>query len=363
MHEDNNYQDENEIPAQKVEPRAGVVDLVPTIIQTWTETKLMGGKLTAETLAIMVTDGLQHDPRVLEWVADNTKVTKAEFKKEVAAQIRRSKIQDEFGRMPQHAQDYVDLYAKSEKIHCKFNGDMHRTGTPYLMLDGKKQYVVEPELVNCGTIQCELTVKFHAPINLDGLKRTLRLTSSRLKLGFNREEIEDAVTAWHEAERAERKLELMGTIHVGETMPLHRDAAKDLWRELAERCFDLSEVSAEFVIAALQKFIHQVARKFIGLPVYDHLMVCILGRQNGGKSTFVKKLFSPIAEVAAETNFRQIEDDRNIDLFNHYVLFLDEMGHADRANMEAIKHAITAEKLTLAGARPSRIALSLGRGW
>lgn len=341
-------EDLNDVIGIVVTPREPAVDHVPDIIKTWIETKLQGGKLTAETLAVMITDGQQHDPRILEWIGDNTKVTKAEFKKAAASEIRRAKIQSELGRVPSDALDFVRLYTKSKDIECSYSGDMRRAGTPYLVMsDGSKEFIHGDDLHN-EMFQIELAGTYYAPINLEALKRDLRLTTSRLRLGegFGRFEIDDAVTVWHEAQRAERKITLLHQINPYTSKPGQRAEAEPVWQALAEKCFDLSQIGAPFVIAALKKFFHQVVRKMRGLPVEDHLMLCILGRQGGGKSTFVKKMIEILAECSAETNFRQVEDDRNIDLWSNYILFLDEMGHAARSDMEAIKHAITSSKLT-----------------
>jgi len=339
-------EDSNDVTTIIATPRETAVDHVPDIIKTWTETKLQGGKLTAEILAVMITDSQQHDPRILDWISDNTKVTKAEFKKAAASEIRRAKIQTELGRVPGDALDFVKLYAKSKDIECFYSGDMRRSGTPYLVMpDGSKEYLHGEDLQN-DMYQIELAGTYYAPINLDTLKRDLRVTASRLKLGLTALEIEDGLYVWHEAQRAERKIALLHQINPFVASPGQRAAAEPLWQVLAEKCFDLSQVGADFVIAALKKFMHQVARKMRGLPVEDHLMLCILGRQGGGKSTFVKKMIEILAECSAETNFKQVEDDRNIDLWSNYILFLDEMGHAARSDMEAIKHAITSSKLT-----------------
>ena len=75
-------------------------------------------------------------------------------------------------------------------------------------------------------------------------------------------------------------------------------------------------------------------------------MPVILGPQGKGKSTFVNMFIAPLRELTLEVNFKAIEDDRNIDIWNSFILFLDEMGYASKADVDTIKNAITANTLT-----------------
>jgi hypothetical protein len=53
-----------------------------------------------------------------------------------------------------------------------------------------------------------------------------------------------------------------------------------------------------------------------------------------------------LAEVMLETDFNMIEDERNHEIWDAFILFLDEMQNASKADMDAIKHAITTSTLT-----------------
>jgi len=318
-------------------------ETVARIIADWTDAKLTGPKFTAEIAAALLTEEVQHDPRLAEWIADHTKTTKAEWTKLAASTIRREKIIAEYGRIPKDATDLVRLYVERDRIECLYDGTINRDPVKYMDVNGEKLMVTASDLEN-PTVKLWANVMHGGEITTIDMERDLRISVSKLKLNYSRDEIADAVYDWHATAKRERLLKLIGTVGDGKVSGF--EATHDEWRELVTRCFDTSETSVDFVVAALMKFMHQVKNKMLNEPVFDHLMLVILGPQGTGKSTFVKAMFSPLAELSVETNFRQIEDDRNIDLWDHYILFLDEMGHAARADIEAIKHAITATKLT-----------------
>jgi predicted P-loop ATPase len=60
----------------------------------------------------------------------------------------------------------------------------------------------------------------------------------------------------------------------------------------------------------------------------------------------VDKLIGPLKELSLQVGFDMIEDERNIDIWHSYILFFDEMGYASKANVDTIKHAITATHLS-----------------
>lgn len=75
-------------------------------------------------------------------------------------------------------------------------------------------------------------------------------------------------------------------------------------------------------------------------------MPVLTGSQGKGKSTLVRNLLRPVEDCTAHSDFKQITDERNIQLWENYVIFLDELGHAKRTEMDEIKNIITANVLT-----------------
>ena len=114
---------------------------------------------------------------------------------------------------------------------------------------------------------------------------------------------------------------------------------------LVGKCFDDAKHSVDFIVAVLLKYIHQVKRKMHGLDVERHLMPILLGKTGCGKTTFVRALIQPLGEVAADTDFKQIADERVIDMWLNFVLFVDEMGWSTKAEADLVKYVISAKKL------------------
>lgn len=178
--------------------------------------------------------------------------------------------------------------------------------------------------------------KSRASLIITDIMRDVRVMASELGLPFQRDTINDAVESWYQDARSARVDAIRESIGGGGEFD---------WVELARRCFDCSEMSAEFVAAILRKFVHQVKLKLADRKVGHHLMPVLLGPQGIGKTEFVKALISPLAELAREATFQMLADERNIMLWRSYVLFIDEMAYADRSDVDVVKHVVSAEKL------------------
>lgn len=98
-------------------------------------------------------------------------------------------------------------------------------------------------------------------------------------------------------------------------------------------------------VAVVAHFIWQVKRKLHGLPVERHMMPILVGAQNGGKSTAVRKLIEPIREAGMLENchdLQLVEDDRHIARFaTKLIVFCDEMTKASKTDVAALKNFIT----------------------
>ena len=97
-------------------------------------------------------------------------------------------------------------------------------------------------------------------------------------------------------------------------------------------------------VAVWRHWIWQVKRKLKGLGVEMHLMPILVGKQEGGKSTAIRKLLGPVGDLVDVPSLAAITDDRETFRLNRYsVMFFDEMEGAARADMEKLKNRITAE--------------------
>ena len=326
--------------AGSAEPRASTPQaMVAALIEDYTKGLIAGVIPDARFLADQ-SDGQDH-PEVRAWIKKHAHMLEFSMK-EYERELRLARIRADLGGVPSYAQELIGLVVKRDKTNCLYNGQITKDGLK--IIEGE---VVGPHEMAIPMIAEKVHFACPAKVNLDAFMRQLRLTSDKHRLGFADRSINDAVVEWVEHARRERRYDLYNTL----AGPLqNRDEcakAELLWLAIAEKLFVSSEeMPAPFIVAVLKKFMHQVKRKLRGLPVYDHLMPVILGTQGKGKSTFVRAMLNAIKELVLGVDFKMIEDDRNIDIWASYVLFIDEMGYASKANIDTIKNAITAETLT-----------------
>lgn len=123
-------------------------------------------------------------------------------------------------------------------------------------------------------------------------------------------------------------------------------AADDEWHKLAAAIADPSKQSHGYTIRALQTTIWQIKRKLVNdpkLPLEHHLMSVLTGPQGSGKTTFWNQFFTPLTGFIYPANFDELHDSANHDLWRHPVVLFDEMANAQRADMNIVKKAITAD--------------------
>lgn len=105
-------------------------------------------------------------------------------------------------------------------------------------------------------------------------------------------------------------------------------------------------------LAVMKHCIWQVKRKAFNLPVKNHMMVVFSGAQNAGKSENIRHLLRPLGPLTVETSAKYLTDDRSYSSFNDfYVMFVDELADAKKADMDTLKHVITAPEVSY---RPMR---------
>jgi Virulence-associated protein E len=303
----------------------------------------------AVPMSIEITINPDYDNTLIrDFAIKNDIVTAGQFKE----MLRRVKINEELGSIPMNATHLVDIVVKKDKIECQYDGMLTRDVVPYLTDEktGEKLYY-DAESMTDETVRLHCEFHFPKTLNTMEFERQLRILNDNLKLGFSRDAISDAVEQWYENSKKVRLFELFGLVGAGKTRGADLVGVDQMWADLANNVFDTSHDSPDFIIAVLKKFVWQVKRKIrnsasFTLPVTNHLMPVILGPQGKGKTTFVNLFIAPLKELALEVNFKAIEEDRNIDIWKSFILFLDEMGYASKSDVDTIKNAITANTLT-----------------
>ncbi len=220
---------------------------------------------------------------------------------------RRAAIVVTLGEYPATPVEFVNVLARQLDVRVRFNGAVTRLN----LATGERIDLLSTDFA-----------------------RECRSMSASLQAGFNRADIDDAVEGWYQEERRNRVSALREQI---------APRAEFDWEMVARTCFNCTETSPAFVAAVLKKFVHQVVCKLHRRPVGHHLMPVLTGRQGGGKTYFLNHLFGPLAELTRTADFKAISDERMIDLWRSYIIFIDEMGYAERSDVDIVKNVITAE--------------------
>lgn len=250
----------------------------------------------------------------LDWSQDNRPyfrkliehkiVTKKQVEAATAKARQRDRLMRALGQAPNSPREYAALYAEHLGAKITYKG--------------------------------AITVAGHDSFTILDLARGARLTAGELDITYPRDAINDAVEDHYQMSR---------DAALGDVRKRVGGRRSFDWIALAKGCFSPDSGSPEFVAAVFKKFIWQVQRKLHNLPVSYPLMPVITGEQGAGKSWFVGALTRPIADVVVQSDFAALADDRNIDLWRSYVIILDEMAKAAKADVETIKHVITADYL------------------
>jgi hypothetical protein len=121
-------------------------------------------------------------------------------------------------------------------------------------------------------------------------------------------------------------------------------AATEHGRDLVRRFVRAIMPSADDLdVGALLQWLWQVKRRLAGMPTQEELMVLICGaRQGTGKSTAVRKLVAPLAELVIDVSTGTFSDEREAEVMaTHAVGILDDMAHVGAAAAADLKRTIT----------------------
>ena len=277
-----------------------------------------------------------------EWLHANDILPRTKFASQMAKEVKKQETIQALGAVPKTCSEYVKLYTEKHGITLSVNGILQRknrtvewVGTKVTAQDATTDKTLS-HIFQLGNVDNE---------SLLDLKRELRLVKDDLCLSFSDRAIGDAVDAWDINARQQAKMQMFMDI-IYERGKATGPIGKQMWKDMEAACFDVSETQEGFAVAIIQKFMWQVKRKALGLPITNHLMPVITGPQGKGKSTFVEAMCAPLKGAMRNVDFSMITDIRNIDIWSSSILFLDEMGHAAKADMETVKKEITGEVST-----------------
>ncbi len=212
--------------------------------------------------------------------------------------------------------DFVRAYIKKSGFSLRANGDVINN----------RSFDPDPQ---------EVAVK----VKLDDLVNGMLLANIDYDLGLNATGIKLAVDAYlRELKQASLADAYARTKFRVESL----EAAGRMWNTLEQTVFEVQDGEAGFAAAVIKKFMHQIKRKMLGLPVFNHLVMIITGQQQSGKSTFCEMLYKPVSELAGISSFAEISCEKSLKLWENYVLHIDEKSNESSIRLDTIKSRVTA---------------------
>jgi hypothetical protein len=265
-------------------------------------------------------------------------ITVRELVRAIQKTESRKKLFNLLGAAPKNEYDFVDLLLDRWKCVVDFNG-IFRIKTDYVDETGQKlcNYYDFDKQDRAG--QMFLRNIDPKELTFDTMvKRIYKVSVTELSSGYELKDIHLALDDW----QRRQKNGLVATISSLVSYDARaKDSGAEEWDRFVAALTDCNVIETRYV---LQHFVWQVKRKMTGLPVTDHMMPVLYGKQGSGKSSAVRQLLEPIRDFAAYTDFKSITDERNHELWANYVLVFDEMGHSTTANIEIIKQKITSDQ-------------------
>jgi DNA primase catalytic core len=176
-----------------------------------------------------------------------------------------------------------------------------------------------------------------AVVKQRNLVRRFLLRNAHKFQALSMERVTWTLEALVEGRRVERRREILGRL-VGKPANPAGLAAARAWLKATTGSDDATDLQV------LLHFIWQVKRHACEREVEFDLMPILYGQAHGsGKSRAIHRLTIPLAELAAPIKAEQITDQRSSEMLSDFLIGVwDELSGGSRADVAALKHAITA---------------------
>jgi hypothetical protein len=306
-----------------------------------------GNPIDAAMCVAGINEGKPPIGKLREYCINMLKIKAKDFDRALQRHITEAKMG---GKYPETATQLIHFFVQDHGISAQYNGLLTMRAKPYVEVGGEREYFEPDQRPDLASV---VSTHFWRTIDFTDAQRDIRVVAAELGLPFKDTVINDASRSWYDFVKRDRLQHIMNLVS-HEKMD---DAGKKkVWQKLTslvEKCFDLSMHTAEFVVTVFRKYMHQVKRKMCGLPIERHLMPIIMGGQQGsGKTTLVRQFIGidkvkghAMKELAKESDFKLIGDDRVIDLWRNFILFVDEMAWSTKAEMSTIKYITSADSM------------------
>lgn len=254
--------------------------------------------------------------------------------------------QPKLSAYPKNGEHYIELFCEAFGIEL-LNNNMYRWTKPFIHEDKEYSRETIEKLINSKNDEsrkfgAKLKILYDEPFSLElFLSHLKQFAYQHKEYKIKDQAITAGHTIWFDKKKQKQKDDLFNSIAYRKPKD-NGEYNQELWEVVIGLITDENQ---KLTTATLQHFIWQVKRKILGLEVLYHLMPIPVSEQGWGKSKFIEAFLSPVGFVT--TDFNNLSDDRQISLFqDNWILFLDEMQGAKKAEIELIKGIISATHRT-----------------
>lgn len=315
-------------------------DYLETLLTQLKHMKRAGDRIDGYSFVRNFVSVTEDNTEIKGWLNENNVLSTADFNKLLKTIRHEHEIMAELGFIPKTPIEYVQKYVVARDISMKIDGSLSRKQRIKV---GDK--VITAEDREDREVDNHYRLSARNSLTSQHLYTELKIHRDNLRMGFTDSQLDTALTSWSDDAYAQVYVDAISPIMykpgkatgpVGEAM----------WSNLEAAVFDVTDTTPGFAIQVLKKFIWQVKRKALSMPVTNHLMPVFVGAQGVGKSTFLDKLIAPLNGAHANVGFDDISDNRNsTEMWRNLVLVFEEMSGAKRADMNSVKSTLTASVL------------------
>lgn len=281
----------------------------------------------------------EDNTEIREWFEDNGVMNGTEFHKLIIRLKHEQVVVDDLGFYPKTPSEFVHKYVEHQNITMKVNRILQRKDVIKL-----GENIITDEDRKDREVDQYYRLRSEPTLPISRLFTELKVKRDNLDLKFHDSQISSAIDLWTTITFSE--------VYANAIEPIMYKPGKatgpvgqQMWIDMEDAAFNIPESEATYAIKIIQKFMWQVKRKALKLPITNHLMPVLVGAQGKGKSNFVDAMLAPIADATIKANFEMVSEQRNIDIWRSLVMVFDEMSGAKKADMETVKSTITASSL------------------
>lgn len=281
----------------------------------------------------------EDNTEIQEWFEDNGVMSSAEFHRLIIRLKHEKIVVDDLGFYPKNPSEFVVKYVEQQGITMKVSRVLQRKDVIKL----GDQIITEEDRQD-REIDQYYRLRSEPTLLMSRLFTELKVKRDNLDLKFHDSQINSAIDLW--------TANTFSEVYANAIEPIMYKSGKatgpvsqKMWIDMEKAAFNIPEGEENYAIKIIQKFMWQVKRKALKLPITNHLMPVLVGAQGKGKSNFVDAMLAPIADATIKANFEMVSEQRNIDIWRNLVMVFDEMSGAKKADMETVKSTITASSL------------------